>query len=90
MNVAEPMNTSTKTRPSLRLTSAAKVEIVPPPDPKAVRRSLWALHAALFGASATTRDIMYSDDQAERLEAVVRDLERIADEANNLLNALGR
>jgi hypothetical protein len=83
------MNT-TKTRPSLRLTSAAEAEIVPPPDPKAVRKTLWALHAALFGASATTRDIMYSDDQADRLEAVVRDLERITDEASNLLTALGR
>jgi hypothetical protein len=85
------MNNTKTTRPSLRLTSAASAtEIVPPPDPKAVRRTIYALEGALFGASVRLRDMAYADDMPARLEAVAAEIRRVSEEADHLLTLLGR
>lgn len=84
------MNANGNPRPVLRLTSVPEASTRREPDPKAVRRTLFALHGALNGVSATTRDIMYYDDMPDRLEAVAAEIERLGVEARHLLAQLGR
>jgi hypothetical protein len=90
MNVAVSMNTNSNPRPVLRLTSATEATTRREPDPKAVRRALWALHTALFGASVTVRDLISSDDQADRLESVQHELRRLDAEIDHLVSQLGQ
>lgn len=75
-------------RPSLRLTSAAPTDEDPLPAP--LRRALWQQRCSIFGAGARADHIRGTDHQHAQQVALAEELQRLANEAFHLADALER